>query len=120
MVRRAKPGRVGLLDSIDRLEMDAQFRLAMTAAIEAGAEHCATEPSTHFGTQAPIANYSALTIRCRKLRRSSAAVATSREGHRSPRSGRAGQHRRWDRERGGLNAEREALIAEPWTCDVKS
>ena len=34
------------------------------------------------------------TMRCRKFRRSSAAVATSREGHRSPRSGRAGQHRR--------------------------
>jgi hypothetical protein len=28
-----------------------------------------------------------------KLRRSSSAVATSREGHRSPRSGREGQHR---------------------------
>ena len=32
------------------------------------------------------------------LRRSSAAVVTSREGHRSPRSGREGQHRRWGRE----------------------
>ena len=42
----------------DRQEMDAQFRLAMSAAIESGAEHCATEPSTHFGTRAPIANYS--------------------------------------------------------------
>jgi hypothetical protein len=29
------------------------------------------------------------------LRRSSAAVATSRGGHRSPRSSPAGQHRRW-------------------------
>jgi hypothetical protein len=34
---------------------------------------------------------------CRKLRRSSAAVATSREGQRPPRSGRAGQNRRWGR-----------------------
>jgi hypothetical protein len=33
------------------------------------------------------------------FRRSSAAVATSREGHRLPRSGRAGQHRRWGRGR---------------------
>jgi len=31
----------------------------------------------------------------RKLRLSSSAVATSREGHRQQRSGRAGQHRRW-------------------------
>src|SRR5262245_42124963 len=31
------------------------------------------------------------------FRRSSAAVATSREGHRSPRSGREVPHRRWDR-----------------------
>jgi hypothetical protein len=30
-------------------------------------------------------------------RRSSAAVATSRQGHRSPRSGRERQHRRWGR-----------------------
>ena len=30
----------------------------------------------------------------------SAAVATRREDHRKPRSGRAGQHRRWDRGRG--------------------
>jgi hypothetical protein len=37
--------------------MDAQFRLAMTAAIECGAEHFATEPSTHFGTRAPVAGY---------------------------------------------------------------
>src|SRR5262249_19233326 len=36
-------------------------------------------------------------VLCRKLRRSSAAVATSREGQ--PRSGRAVQHRRWDRAR---------------------
>jgi len=32
------------------------------------------------------------------LTRSSAAVATSREGHRLPGSGREGQHRRWERE----------------------
>jgi hypothetical protein len=38
-------------------------------------------------------------IASRRIRRSSSAVATSREGHRSPRSGRAGQHRRWDRAR---------------------
>ena len=35
--------------------------------------------------------------RRRKFRRSSAAVATSREGHHSPRSGREGQHQRRDR-----------------------
>jgi hypothetical protein len=33
-----------------------------------------------------------------KLRRSSVAVATSREGHRKPRSGRANRHQRWGRE----------------------
>ena len=52
-----KDGRDGFWTSIDRLEMDAQFRLAMSAAIESGAEHCTTEPSTHFGTRAPIAGY---------------------------------------------------------------
>jgi hypothetical protein len=35
------------------------------------------------------------------LRRSSSAVATSREDHRQPRSGREGQHQRWDQERLG-------------------
>jgi hypothetical protein len=49
--------RVGHWWSADRIEMDAQFRLAMSTAIEAGLEHCATEPSTHFGTRAPITNY---------------------------------------------------------------
>src|SRR5262249_14341456 len=34
----------------------------------------------------------------RKFRRSSAAVATRREDHRPPRSGRVVRHRRWDRE----------------------
>ena len=57
-----KPGvseinRLGYWFAADRVEMDAQFRLAMTAAIEAGFEHCATTPSTHFGTRAPIAGY---------------------------------------------------------------
>ena len=33
------------------------------------------------------------------LKQSADGVATSREGRRSPRSGREGQHRRWDRER---------------------
>jgi hypothetical protein len=33
-----------------------------------------------------------------KFRPSSAAVATSREGYRSPRSFRVGQHRRWGQE----------------------
>ena len=54
---QAELNRDGFWSSIDRVEMDAQFRLAMSAAIEVGAEHCATEPSTHFGTRAPIANY---------------------------------------------------------------
>ena len=52
-----KDGRDGFWTQYDRQEMDAQFRLAMTAAIECGAEHCATEPSTHFGTRAPVAGY---------------------------------------------------------------
>ena len=50
---------------------------------------------------------------CRKLRRSSAAVATSREGHRSPRSGRAVQHRRWDRGRLTPVSEKAALNVGP-------
>jgi hypothetical protein len=37
--------------------------------------------------------------RCVELRRFSAAVATSREGHRSLKLGRECQHRRWGRER---------------------
>ena len=37
--------------------MDAQFRLAVTTALEAGLEHCATEPSTRYGTRAPVAGY---------------------------------------------------------------
>jgi hypothetical protein len=49
--------RIGYWTEIDRQEMDAQFRLAMSAAIEAGAEVCATSPSTHFGTRAPIAGH---------------------------------------------------------------
>ena len=52
-----KDSREGFWTRYDRQEMDAQFRLAMSAAIEAGAEHCATEPSTHFGTRAPVAGY---------------------------------------------------------------
>jgi hypothetical protein len=38
------------------------------------------------------------------IRRSSSAVATSRKGHRTLRSGREGQHRRWGRERWGYSA----------------
>ena len=49
--------RVGYWSSIAREAMDAQFRLAMSAAVESGLEHCATEPSTHFGTRAPIVGY---------------------------------------------------------------
>ncbi len=49
--------RIGYWTTFDREAMDAQFRLAMTTAIECGAEHCATEPSTHFGTRAPVAGY---------------------------------------------------------------
>ena len=55
---QAELTRVGYWNTFDRLEMDAAFRLAVSGAVEAGLEHCATEPSTHFGTRAPIANYS--------------------------------------------------------------
>src|SRR5262249_54107566 len=37
-------------------------------------------------------------------------VATSREGHRSPRSGRAGQHPRWDRGLPGIPASRRLSL----------
>ena len=49
--------RTGQWDSRTLETMDAQFRLAMTAAIECGAEHCVTGTSTHFGTRAPVAGY---------------------------------------------------------------
>jgi hypothetical protein len=42
---------------VEVMAMDARFRLAVTTALEAGLEHCVTEPSTHFGTRVPIANY---------------------------------------------------------------
>src|SRR5215831_1300529 len=45
----------------------------------------------------PMAGRRKRPVRCsRKLRRSSAAVATSREGHHQQRSGRAVPHPRWD------------------------
>jgi DNA invertase Pin-like site-specific DNA recombinase len=49
----------------------------------------------------------------RKFRRSSVAVATSRERHRQQRSGRAGQHRRWGRglKRGDLASQIAELQA---------
>jgi hypothetical protein len=53
----AEFNRIGYWTAVDREEMDAQFRLALTAAIECGAEHCTTSPSTHFGTRAPVTGY---------------------------------------------------------------
>jgi hypothetical protein len=53
----AKDSRTGYWTQFDRIEMDAQFRLAVTTAVEAGLETCTTSPSTHFGTKCPIANY---------------------------------------------------------------
>ena len=52
-----KDGRDGFWTQIDRLEMDTQFRLAVTTAVEAGLETCPTSPSTHSGTKCPVANY---------------------------------------------------------------
>jgi hypothetical protein len=49
--------RTGQWDATVLEEMDGRFRLALTAALEAGLERCATEPSTHFGTRAPIVGY---------------------------------------------------------------
>jgi hypothetical protein len=54
---QAELNRVGYWTSIDREEMDARFRLAVTTALESGLEHCATEPSTRPGTKCPVANY---------------------------------------------------------------
>jgi hypothetical protein len=54
---QAELNRIGLWTTFDREAMDAAFRLAMTTALESGLEHCATEPSTHFGTRAPVAGY---------------------------------------------------------------
>jgi hypothetical protein len=57
-----------------------------------------------------------LVVRCpirpslEKLRRLSVAGATSREGHRSQRSGRASQHRRWDQGR----LRRSRLMQKNW------
>ena len=49
--------RDGFWTSIDPGGMDAQFRLAMYGRHRVRPEHCATEPSTHFGTRAPIVGY---------------------------------------------------------------
>jgi hypothetical protein len=49
--------RTGQWDMIALEEMGALFRAALSAAVEAGLEHCPTSPSTSFGTRAPIANY---------------------------------------------------------------
>jgi hypothetical protein len=49
--------RLGCWTTVEREMQDAAFRLAMSNAVECGLEHCATEPSTHFGTRAPIAGY---------------------------------------------------------------
>jgi hypothetical protein len=54
---QAELNRIGFWTAVDREAMDAQFRLAMTTAIECGAEHCATEPSTHPGTKCPVVGY---------------------------------------------------------------
>ena len=54
---QAELNRIGFWTTFDREAMDAAFRLAMTTALESGLEHCATEPSTHFGTRAPVAGY---------------------------------------------------------------
>jgi hypothetical protein len=54
---QAELNRIGYWTTFDREAMDDRFRLAMTTALESGLERCATEPSTHFGTRAPIANY---------------------------------------------------------------
>ena len=53
LLHRAGQSHDGLDHQGDRQEMDAQFRLAVTIALEAGLEHCATEPSTRYGTLGP-------------------------------------------------------------------
>jgi hypothetical protein len=47
------PWMFGTWCSSAREEMDAAFRAAMQREIAAGTEHCATSPSTCFGTKAP-------------------------------------------------------------------
>jgi hypothetical protein len=49
--------RVGAWDSIELQKMDSKFQMALARAIESGAECCATEPRTHFGTRCPVAGY---------------------------------------------------------------
>ena len=49
--------RIGQWDATALAEMDSKFQAAMTSAITSGAEHCATSPSTHFGTRCPVAGY---------------------------------------------------------------
>jgi hypothetical protein len=48
---------MGYWTEVDRVAMDDAFRLAVCTAVESGLEHCATSPSTHFGTRAPIVGY---------------------------------------------------------------
>jgi hypothetical protein len=49
--------RTGQWDASVSEAMDDAFRLAVTAALEAGLECCPTSPSTHFGTRSPVAGY---------------------------------------------------------------
>jgi hypothetical protein len=52
-----RESRNGYWHALEMRRMDDKFRKAMATAIKSGAEHCATEPSTHFGTRAPVAGY---------------------------------------------------------------
>jgi hypothetical protein len=54
---QAELNRIGYWTTFDREAMDAQFRLALSTAIECGAEHCVTGISTHPGTKCPVVGY---------------------------------------------------------------
>jgi hypothetical protein len=41
----------------DAREADEKFQAVMREAVARGSERCATAPSSHFGTKAPIVNY---------------------------------------------------------------
>src|SRR6516164_5976328 len=111
----AQPRRCGL--------MEASWRWGVLLIVLTMAIHAAAVVTMAFAglslrarsknTLSAMAGRRKRPVRCsRKLRWSFFAVATSREGHRSPRSGRAGQHPRWDRGLPGIPASRRLSVLD--------
>jgi hypothetical protein len=94
-VQRRKARERMIQDMLDRQKRLLKLRSRQTPYEDRLLEPRArTHKSRLFGNRWPPQTMCAL---CRKLRRSSDAVATSRQIHQTPRSGQEGQHRRWGR-----------------------